>query len=147
MSSVSIDGVLINPTRIISLNDGDVLHAMKQDATGYAGFGEAYFSTIEPGAVKGWKRHREMVLNLLVPIGEILFVLYDARPNSPTRDQFQTVSLSRNNYHRLTVPPMVWMGFQGRGTNTAMLLNIANIPHDPAEIDRKSVTEIKYDWN
>ena len=38
---------------------------------------------------------------------------------------------------RLTVPPMLWMGFQGVGDATAMLLNVANMPHDPDEVDRK----------
>jgi len=146
MSSI-IEGVLITPTKIIEVDDGDVLHAVKQGDVGYIGFGEAYFSTIKPDTIKAWKRHREMVLNLLVPVGEIKFVLYDDRPRSLTQNIFQEITLSRNNYQRLTIPPMVWMGFQGRGKKTAMLLNIANIRHDPDEMDRKLITEIKYDWS
>jgi dTDP-4-dehydrorhamnose 3,5-epimerase len=41
---------------------------------------------------------------------------------------------------------MVWMGFQGMGKNTSMLLNIADIEHVPEEADRKVINEIKYDW-
>jgi dTDP-4-dehydrorhamnose 3,5-epimerase len=149
MSSITpaIDGVTITPSNIIEVMGGDVLHAMKKSDVGYAGFGEAYFSTIEPSAIKAWKRHRKMTLNLLVPIGEIQFVLYDSRPHSPTKNILQEITLSRNNYQRLTVPPMVWMGFQSRGKKTALLLNIANISHNPDEVDHKLITEIRYDWN
>jgi dTDP-4-dehydrorhamnose 3,5-epimerase len=82
-----------------------------------------------------------------VPIGEIQFVLYDSRPHSPTKNILQEITLSRNNYQRLTVPPMVWMGFQSRGKKTALLLNIANISHNPDEVENKLITEIRYDWN
>jgi len=86
-------------------------------------------------------------LNLLVPIGEIKFVIYDSRPHSPTKNVFQEIILSRNNYQRLMVPSKVWMGFQGRGKETAMLLNIADIIHNPDEVDRKLITGINYDWS
>ena len=41
---------------------------------------------------------------------------------------------------------MVWMGFQCEGNVTAMLLNIANIPHVPNEADKKEIEDIKFDW-
>ena len=144
---MNIEGLLITPTKIISTIGGDVFHAMKKSDLGYAGFGEAYFSTIEPNAIKAWKRHREMTLNFLVPIGEVRFVLHDDRLHSPTQGIFQQVTLSRENYQRLTIPPLVWVGVQGMGTERAMLLNIANIQHDPIEMDRKSVEDIPYNWN
>ena len=97
--------------------------------------------------MKAWKRHREMVLNLIVPVGMITFVLYDDRQDSSTYGSFQEIILSQENYCRLTVPPMVWLGFKGvmEGANS-MLLNIANIPHDPDEVDRLELDVLKYNW-
>ena len=142
-----IDGVLITTLSVIDTKGGNVLHGMKYSEQGYSGFGEAYFSFVESGAVKGWKRHKEMVLNLIVPVGSIHFVLFDDRPNSKSKNQFQEVTLSRNNnYCRLTVPPKIWIGFQGRDEKSSMLLNIANISHDPKEVDLKDLDSIKYDW-
>jgi len=138
-----IDGVMLTPLNIIDVTEGDVLHAMKCSDSGFSGFGEAYFSTIKPGAIKAWKRHREMTLNLVVPIGEIRFVIFDDRNGEKN---FQEVVLSTRHYCRLTVPPMVWMGFQGMGEQPGMLMNIANIPHDPNESDGKFLSEIEYDW-
>ena len=58
---------------------------MKETSAGYAGFGEAYFSQVDKGAIKAWKRHKKMTLNLLVPVGEIKFVLFDDREASNTQ--------------------------------------------------------------
>ena len=141
-----IEGVLSTSLSVIDTKGGDVLHAMKASDPGYIGFGEAYFSTVDTGAVKGWKRHHEMTLNLIVPVGRIRFVLYDDREKSDSCGRFQDLVLSRDNYCRLTVPPLLWMGFQGLGENNSVLLNIANIPHSPDEVDRKEIDQIPFDW-
>ena len=47
----------------------------------------------------------------------------------------------------LTVPPLVWIGFQGLEQGMNLLLNIASIPHDPNEVDRKLFNAIDYDWS
>jgi dTDP-4-dehydrorhamnose 3,5-epimerase len=96
--------------------------------TGLAGFGEAYFSKIREDCVKAWKRHREMILNLVVPFGEIRFVIYDDRFESQVIGNYFSVNLSIQNYQRQTVPPMARMGFQGVGDDLNFLLNIAVFP-------------------
>jgi dTDP-4-dehydrorhamnose 3,5-epimerase len=140
-----IKEVVITKLGIIATLGGSVMHAMKASSAGYTGFGEAYFSQVDQGAIKAWKRHKKMTLNLAVPVGEIRFVLFDDREVSNT--QFQEIIISKGNYCRLTVPPMVWMGFQGLSESGSMLLNIADIEHDPDEVDRKEMSEINYNWN
>ena len=142
-----IEGVEITPLRIIATEGGDVFHGMKKSDLGYCGFGEAYFSMIDFGAIKGWKRHHKMVLNLIVPVGIVRFVLYDDRLDSVSCGKFQEITLSKeDNYCRLTVPHLLWMGFQGVGKNSNILLNVANIEHGAKEVDRKDLNEIRYDW-
>ncbi len=140
-----IKEVVITKLDIIETLGGSVMHAMKKSSAGYAGFGEAYFSKVDRGAIKAWKRHKKMTLNLVVPVGEIRFVLFDDREVSNT--QFQEIIISKNNYCRLTVPPMIWMGFQGLSDGDSMLLNIADIEHDPNEVDRKEIEKINYNWS
>ena len=137
--------ILITPLSIINTPGGDVLHAMKNIDLGFKGFGEAYFSEIQFNKIKAWKRHKNMTLNLIVPIGKVRFVLFDNRENG--REKFTDVVLSREVYSRLTVPPMIWMGFQGLTEDSSIVLNIADIPHNPDEIDRKFFDEIKFDWS
>ena len=145
---MAINGVKITPLSIIDTKGGDVLHAMKRSSQGYTGFGEAYFSTIEPKAIKGWKRHKQMVLNLVVPVGAVRFILFDDREIQDKINQFQDLTLSRaDGYARLTIPPMIWVGFQGLGRQTSLVLNIANIEHLPEEVERKDLAEIKFNWS
>ena len=141
-----IEGVIFTPLYIVDTEGGDVLHAMKSSDPGFSGFGEAYFSTVESNAIKGWKLHREMVLNLVVPKGAVRFVIFDDRVNSKTEGKFGEFVLSRRNYGRLTVPPKLWLGFQGVDAQDSLLLNIANIPHDPNEVACKALDEIDYNW-
>ena len=140
-----INDVLLTPLDIIETPGGDVMHAMRKIDSGFNGFGEAYFSEVSFNSIKAWKRHKEMTLNLVVPIGKIKFVLFDDREGS--NNQFQEVTISRDYYCRLTVPPMVWLGFKGLSKTGSMLLNIANIGHDQLEVDKKNINEIKFNWN
>lgn len=142
------EGVFLTPLKIIPGENGDVLHGMKASDERFVSFGEAYFSTVKQGAKKGWKKHTRMTLNLVVPVGEIGFVLYDDRPGSATFDQFCEVSISRQNYQRLTVPPGIWVAFFGKGPGENMLMNLASIPHDPAEAENLPLQNeiIKYFW-
>ena len=131
---------------IIQHPQGDILHGMKKSDNEYPGFGEAYFSKINHGEIKGWNKHKMMTLNLVVPIGEVTFVIYDDRKDSDKKGSYFTVSLSQINYQRLTVPPELWMAFKGIDTKTNLILNIANIEHDPNEIDRLDLDRIDYNW-
>ena len=142
-----INGVLITPLKIIDTLGGDVMHAMKKGDDGYSSFGEAYFSTIEPGVIKGWKRHHKMTLNLVVPVGAVRFIVFDNRLESNSFDLFQQVVLSTENYCRLTIPSMLWVGFQGVDDVTSMLLNIADTEYHPDELDRMDLKDIDFDWS
>jgi len=147
VSEAGISGVHVTPLRRITTPGGDVLHALKSSDPEFAGFGEAYFSTVESGAIKGWKRHRTMLMNLVVPAGAVRFVLFDDRPDMPER--FLTVDLSpdlADSYARLTVPPGVWMAFTGTGPGLNLVLNLASIPHDPTEADNKPLDAIAWNW-
>ena len=142
-----IEGLILTPLKQITHPKGDIYHGMKQSDEGFSGFGEAYFSTIQKDEIKGWKKHTKMVLNLIVPLGEIEFVIFDDRKESSTFNKFFSVKLSQKNYKRLTVPIGVWMAFRGISSEINMLLNIASIEHDPLEASTKELNEIGYNWN
>lgn len=138
-----IEGIVLTSLKVIAVDKGRVFHALKKNDKGYKNFGEAYFSEIEPNEIKAWKRHNIMTLNLVVPLGEVRFVLFDDRYN---RQTFEEITLSVENYYRLTIPPKIWFGFQGLSKTNSLILNIADIEHDPNEVDRKEIEEISYNW-
>ena len=143
-----IEGVVITPLKQISDERGKVMHMLRADAAVFRSFGEIYFSTVHPGAIKGWHLHKKMILNYAVPHGQIKFVLYDDRTGSATRGQMQEIFMGPDNYCLVTVPPLLWNGFKGIGTETAIVANCASIPHDPDEIERKDPFDasVPYDW-
>lgn len=116
------------PLRVIANPKGDIRHAMKSSDSTFHGFGEAYFTTILSGQTKGWKKHTRMHMNLIVVQGEVAFHLHDEQAG-----RTDTFILGVGNYGRLYVPPGLWMAFSGRAKGPSLVLNIANIEHDPEE--------------
>ncbi|MHA8054503.1 dTDP-4-dehydrorhamnose 3,5-epimerase family protein [Aquirufa nivalisilvae] len=142
----TIEGVIITPLKIIENPKGEIYHVLKSCDNNFTTFGEAYFSTVNENVIKGWKKHSLMKLNIVVPIGEIMFVLYDEREASSTYGNFFSVHISKNNYCRLTVPPGVWMSFKGIGSSINLLLNIASIQHDPNESENCGIESFNFNW-
>lgn len=140
-NKVTINEIISTPLKRIPVFGGDVLHAMKKSDAGFSGFGESYFSQVESGVIKAWKKHLKMTLNLIVPIGRVRFVFKD------NDGLFREEIIGDDNYVRLTIPPGIWFGFKGDFENTSLILNIANIEHSPEEIERKEVNIIKYNWS
>ncbi len=140
---MSLDDILVTPLNRITTLGGDVMHALKNSDTGFNGFGEVYFSWVERGAVKAWKCHQRMTMNLVVPMGEVSFVFHLTNQ----KNNFQTENIGEERYVRLTVPPGIWFGFQGRGSGQSLLMNLSDMDHDPDELLRKKTSEIIYNWS
>ena len=143
MDTVSLDQVQVTPLARIPVAGGDVMHVMKASDTGFNEFGEAYFSWVEVDAVKAWKLHQRMTMNLAVPVGEVRFVFFLPAPAPVFREE----CIGTSHYARLTVPPGIWFGFQGLAEPQSLVLNIANLEHDPDESLRKEKEDISYNWN
>lgn len=127
-------GLLLTPERQIPTMGGAVFHALKQTSAGFSGFGEAYFSIVDEGSVRDWKRHSRMTLNLVVPVGRIAFLL--AERDGSSWKSFHYVVLGPDNYARLTVSPHWFMTFAGLGPGPSVLMNVADMVHDPDEAER-----------
>ena len=132
-------GVKVTKEKEIINPKGNIFHIIKKSSDGFHGFEEAYFTTINKGDIKGWKQHHKMTLNLAVPVGEVKFVITDKK------DHFEEYILSPQNYFRLTVPPKLWVAFQGLG-DFNLIINIANLEHHPDEATNISLYEIEYQF-
>ena len=139
-----LSAIQITVLKRIETAGGDVLHALKKEDAGYAGFGEAYFSWVSDGVVKGWKRHTKMTMNIVVPVGRVRFVF--RLPGAHGKDEFRVEEIGVDNYSRITVPPGVWFAFQGLNSPASLVMNIADIHHDPYEVERMGLDEINYAW-
>lgn len=121
---------------------GSVLHMLRATDPHFERFGEIYFSTVLPGAVKAWHLHRSKTVNLAVPIGAVKVVLWKSG-SAP-----QELRLGRDDYGLLTIHPGVWYGFEGIGAPESLIANCATEPFDPAEGDDlpPDTADIPYRW-
>ena len=144
-----IEGVKIIPLRQIPDERGKISHMLRSDADYFKGFGEIYFSTVNPGAIKAWHIHSEQTLNYAVISGMIKFVIYDDRKDSPTMGNLQEVFMGQDNYCLVQVPPFIWNGFKGISAIPAIVANCTDIPYSPDEISRTDPFDnhIPYDWS
>ncbi len=129
------------PLRRIPTPKGDVLHAMKMDDPGFVGFGEAYFTHIECGETKGWKRHSAMTLNLVCPSGTVRVVVFDG--TEVVLDSLISPD-AEHTYKRITIPPGYWVAFSGIAPGHSLVLNLASLKHAPEEAE--TVALATYPW-
>lgn len=143
-----IEGVVIKPLNQFDDERGKVMHMLRSDSELFERFGEVYFSYVNPGKIKAWKRHQLMTQLLTVPYGEIEFVLFDDRIGSATCGQVQTVLVGEDEHRLLKIPPLIWYGFKGMAQHRSLIVNCADLPHDTNETERLHIDNghIPYSW-
>ena len=145
IQETAIHGVLTMPLRQIEDERGAVLHMVRSDWPIFERFGEIYFSEVNHGHVKAWKRHRLMTQHFAVPRGRIRLVIHDTRPDSPSLGVIETIILGRpDRYLLIKIPPGLWYGFQGVSEEPALLANMADRPHDPYESETLDVESANF---
>ena len=145
----AIVGVSARPLRVIPTEGGPVLHVLRADSPEFTAFGEVYCSEVLPGAIKAWERHKLMSQHFAVPVGRVLFVLFDDRPDSPSRGNLAEYTLGRpDEYSLLTLPPLVWYGFKGLAEAPSLVINCPDLIHQPEESERADLDApwIPYVW-
>ncbi len=151
----AVHGVRLVALREIPTEGGAVLHMLRADSPEFTGFGEVYFSEVQPGAVHAWKRHHKQTQRFAVPVGRLRLALFDDRPGSPSRGRIEEIILGRpDRYALLILPPGIWYGFAAAGNDTAgaagstLIVNCTDMPHRPEESDRlpADAPEIPFTW-
>ena len=142
MKQVSLNDIKVIELNKISTNkSGEVMHYIKRSDIGYIDFGEVYFSWINYGMIKAWKKHLKMTLNLVVPYGSVRFVFY-----LPEEDKFRIEEIGYKNYKRIVVPPGIWFGFKGIEHEKNLVSNFSDVQHNPNEVMQVNKNEFRFDW-
>ena len=123
--------------------DGDILHGMKKTDDGYSDFGEIYFSYILKDKIKAWKTHKKMTLNLVVPFGSVRFNFIQLNSKGLI-DKRMEITVSSENYCRITVPPNIIFGFKGIEKDASIVANIADITHSDDEVKKIDINEFVF---
>lgn len=144
-----IDGVEIKKLSVIPDERGAIYHMLRNDDSLFEKFGEIYFSKANPGAIKAWHLHKEMTLMYNVVVGMAKLVLYDDRPDSPTKGNLMEIYIGEDNRLLVKIPSQIWNGFKCIGATPVIVANCATMPHDKDEIVRLDPlsSAIPYSWD
>ncbi|GAB3254364.1 dTDP-4-dehydrorhamnose 3,5-epimerase family protein [Nocardioides dilutus] len=96
----------------------------------------AYQFSIRRGLIKGWGLHEHKRDRYTLISGEVLVILYDARPDSPTSGVVQRIVLSDRGVRNLTIPTHVWHLNINLGPDEAFLINFPTEAYNHAAPDR-----------
>jgi dTDP-4-dehydrorhamnose 3,5-epimerase len=138
-----IEEIVITDLNRITVPDGDILHGMKKTDDGYSDFGEIYFSYILKDKIKAWKIHKKMTSNLIVPCGSVRFNFIQLNSEGLI-DKRMEITVSTDNYCRITVPPNIIFGFKGIGNDANIVVNIADITHSDDEVKKIDINEFEF---
>ena len=146
-----IDGVNVKPLKVIADERGYLMEMLRADDPFFQKFGQTYVSVAYPGVVKGWHYHKIQTDHFVIVKGMMKVVLYDDREGSPTKGTVNEFFMGERNPILITIPPGVWHGMKGIGTEPAMLVNMPTEPYRYDQPDEYRVdphqNEIPYDWS
>ncbi len=132
----------IKKIKLLTFNNkkGNVLRAFRKKEKNIGKFGEVYLSWINKNAIKGWKLHKRMHMNLVVPFGLVKFVFYE-------KNKFKEIIIGEKKYYRIYVPNQIYFAFQNLSNQKSLIVNYSNIIHENKnEILTKNLKEISYKW-
>ena len=132
---------ILTPIKRIKVKGGDIIHNIRKTDPGFEGFGETYYSFINYGEIKGWKKHLQMTMNITCPLGKVKFIF------SENLIDFKEILLDQENLYRITIKPDIWFSFQGHGNPFSLITNVSNLIHDDKEVERKDLSSVNYHWN
>lgn len=145
-----IDGVKIKNLKVIPDERGWLMEILRNDDEIFKEFGQVYITTAYPDVVKAWHMHKKQTDNFTCIHGMMKVALYDPRENSPTHGEINEFFVGEKNPILISVPPYVYHGFKGIGTDTAYFLSIPTLPYNYKEPDEyrlpADTDEIPYDW-
>ena len=145
-----IHDVLINPLKKIVDERGSIMHMLRSDDSHFEKFGEIYFSTAYPGAIKGWHEHTLQVQNYAVVKGMIKLVLYDNRKTSPSYKALMEIFMGDDNYILVRIPEGVINGYKCISKETSIVANCPTLPHAATgEMNRYDPFSsiVPYEWD
>jgi dTDP-4-dehydrorhamnose 3,5-epimerase len=145
-----IEGVATKKLKVIPDERGRLMECLRNDDELFIQFGQMYMTTTFPGVVKGWHLHRRQWDNIVCVKGMIKLVLFDDRPESPTKGQLDQFFIGEHNPTLVRVPPGLWHGWKCVSVEEAFIVNaptevyVYDAP-DQEELPQDS-ERIPYDW-
>jgi len=145
-----IKDVVVKQLKIIPDDRGYLMEMMRKDWPEFMQFAQSYMTACYPGVYKAWHYHKKQYDHFVCITGMAKVVLFDPRPDSPTRGKVNAFHMGQLNPILLRIPPFVYHGFTAEGGQTAIIVNYPTELYNYAEPDEYRLPyndpSIPYDW-
>jgi dTDP-4-dehydrorhamnose 3,5-epimerase len=123
-----IEGVVFRPLKSYTDPRGWLIELLREDELpGEHRAAMVYLSLTLPGVARGPHEHREQAdLFAFVGPGEFKLYLWDARRDSPTYRNKQTVMVGESNRQAVVVPPGVVHAYKNQSAAPGLVINAPN---------------------
>lgn len=122
---------------------GFLFEVLRNDDEIFEQFGQAYISATNPGVVKGFHRHFHQTDFITCVSGQIKLVTVEIL-NPPLITEHH---LSPLDPKLIMVRPFTYHGWMAIGPTSALVLNITDIPFDPASPDEERIDPHNNPWH
>ena len=131
-----ICGVVVKEIKAVPTGYGYLIEVFRSDwLVDREPVNQIFMSNIAVGGVSAWHMHAVTTDRLFVSEGMMRIVLYDNRPDSPTRGLINQFRFGVVRPALVVVPPRVWHGVENSGTNPAVLINAVNLAYQYEDPD------------
>ena len=108
------------------------------------------YSETKPGVIKPWHIHNYKETWCIIK-GRAKVVLYDMRPNSPTKGKTQVIYTGEDNMMVIAIPGEVAHGYKPLGRKNMGIIYHAAEAYDPKNITIRTIPyddpAINFDWS
>jgi dTDP-4-dehydrorhamnose 3,5-epimerase len=87
------------------------------------------------GGITAWHMHTQTTDRLFVSTGHVKIVLFDARPESPTRGLANEFRFGERRPGLVVVPPGVWHGLRNLDATPSVVVNVVDRGYEYADPD------------
>jgi len=140
-----IKGVKIKKLQYNCDDRGRLIEIMKCNWPEFQKFGQVYMTTVYPGIIKAWHKHKIQTDNFVCIKGMAKVVLIDT-----SNEMVNEFFIGEHNPQLIQIPPNIYHGFTCVGDKECMIINCCTEAYDSNKPDeyRKSIEEFKtlYCW-
>jgi dTDP-4-dehydrorhamnose 3,5-epimerase len=132
----TIEGVQLIEVRNVIANSGHTTEVLRRDWFGGAvEIDQVFQVTLGPHGISAWHVHMDTTDRLFVNAGHVKIVLFDSRPESPTRGLVNEFRLGERRPGLVIIPPGVWHGVQNLQATESRVLNLVDVAYEYEDPD------------
>lgn len=127
---------MLKKIKVFKDKRGQVIKMINRKDKFFKKFGEIYFSTILPGKIKAWRKHKKNTCNLMLLKGNVVIKLIK-------NNKIITIKLTERKKKLLRINSNIWFGIKNIGKVEGIIVNLIDNIHNDNEVERLKTNYFK----